>query len=633
MATAATVSIQLASESAKLRADLDKLQRDVKRIDGASKALKKSMTGVGKAIVGAFSIGAVTAFTGAIIRATAQQEKAFAQLQAAVQSTGGVAGFTAEELAGMASGLQQVTTFGDEAVIAMQSVLLTFTQVRGPVFKDAQQAIIDVSTRLGKDLTSSALQVGKALNDPIKGVSALAEAGIQFTAAQKEQIKALVEGGRVADAQRIILKELEIQFGGSAAAARNTLGGALASVKNAFGDLLEQKDGAPALTGALNELSALLSDPGTKQAADTLLTGLVSAAASSVKFVTELTGGLQVLTGTTGNTIENLGRDIEAIQEKVNRLQGFGSLWGLTLTEENKRQISAWEAQIQAYSDLQLRLIEGGVGAVRDVFSPPTATEDPVTPTPDVVNAAARARAESSAGASILDGDTFGYWRTAVEGAQEAADQEIQIATDRVLQLQALEQQMIDFRVSAADRITEAVFGASQAQIAIEQAKTQTFASLAQQAAQAGLLAGGRVAKWAKAYAIADVVWSTSRGIMKAWAEVPWPANILQAAKIAAAGAIQLAKIKSTNPGISGTIAAGGYGSAAGEVPAVQQTTGESQVQPRSQAQIIVQGHIFSSRESAQWFIDQVRDAINDSDVTIIGRNSRQALELAEVPA
>jgi hypothetical protein len=99
--------------------------------------------------------------------------------------------------------------------------LLTFTKVTGTQFDKAQVAILNLSTRLGTDLTSASVQVGKALNDPIKGVTALGRAGVQFTAQQKEQIAALVESGDVAGAQTIILQELETQFGGAAEAAAN----------------------------------------------------------------------------------------------------------------------------------------------------------------------------------------------------------------------------------------------------------------------------------------------------------------------------------------------------------------------------------------------------------------------------
>jgi len=92
---------------------------------------------------------------------------------------------------------------------------------------------------MGTDLKSAAVQVGTALNDPILGVSALARSGIQFSEDQKKMIKSLVDTGKHAEAQRVILKELESQFGGAAKAGAQGLGGALSQLGNAFGDMLE----------------------------------------------------------------------------------------------------------------------------------------------------------------------------------------------------------------------------------------------------------------------------------------------------------------------------------------------------------------------------------------------------------
>lgn len=170
---------------------------------------------------------------------SAAAQAAQAQLEAAIRSTGGVAGQTADALNTHAAALQSMTAFADDAVTGAQALLLTFTQVRGETFTKATEAILDVATAMGTDLKSAAIQVGKALNDPILGVSALARSGIQFSESQKAMIKSLVDTGRLAEAQAIILKELETQFGGSAAAARDTLGGALAALNNAFGDLFE----------------------------------------------------------------------------------------------------------------------------------------------------------------------------------------------------------------------------------------------------------------------------------------------------------------------------------------------------------------------------------------------------------
>lgn len=169
-----------------------------------------------------------------------EAQQALAQLEAGVKSTGGAAGRSAEQLVEMSGSLQKLSGVSDEAIQRGQAVLLTFTKIGRDAFPIAIQASLDLSRRLGTDLSSSALQVGKALNDPIKGVTALSRAGVQFSEAQKTSIKSLVEHGKVAEAQKIVLRELELQVGGSAEAFRNTLPGAIAALSNAWGDLLEE---------------------------------------------------------------------------------------------------------------------------------------------------------------------------------------------------------------------------------------------------------------------------------------------------------------------------------------------------------------------------------------------------------
>jgi hypothetical protein len=42
-------------------------------------------------------------------------------------------------------------------------------------------------------------------------------------------------------------------------------------------------------------------------------------------------------------------------------------------------------------------------------------------------------------------------------------------------------------------------------------------------------------------------------------------------------------------------------------------------------AQVVIQGSVFSSRETADWLIGQLSEAINGRDVVFINGNSRQA--------
>ena len=195
-----------------------------KALQGVAKRLRSTaddLTGLGKSL----SVGLtapIVAFGALATKNAVDSAKAIAQVEAAVKSTGGAAGRSVSQLEEMAEGLQRISLYDDDQILKeVTANLLTFTNVTGTQFDKAQVAILNLSTRLGTDLTSASVQVGKALNDPIKGVTALGRAGVQFTAQQKEQIEALVEAGDVAAAQTIILGELETQFGGAAEAAAN----------------------------------------------------------------------------------------------------------------------------------------------------------------------------------------------------------------------------------------------------------------------------------------------------------------------------------------------------------------------------------------------------------------------------
>jgi hypothetical protein len=245
----------------------------------SAKKLKPSLIAASGALLGISAgiavIAGVSASMRTFITNTIEAEKVTSQLGAVVKSTGGAAGFTVRELQKQASALQSITTYGDEAIQEMQGLLLTFTKIRGNEFEDATLSVLNVATAMGTDLKSAAIQVGKALNDPILGVTALARSGIQFSESQKEVIKSLVETNQLAEAQKIILNELDVQFAGSAAAARKTLGGALTALGNAWGDLFEV--GGPASEGlrkAVEDLIEEINSPEFKEAIAAIGEGL-----------------------------------------------------------------------------------------------------------------------------------------------------------------------------------------------------------------------------------------------------------------------------------------------------------------------------------------------------------------------
>lgn len=208
---------------------------------GAIRRVQESLSGLGFAMQGITAIGRVLNGTvGDLINSAGVQEKAERKVEQAVKQTGMAAGYTAEELKVMASGMQELTTIGDEDIMNnVTAQMLTFTNITQDQFKEAQKQALNLATVLDGDLKSASIQLGKALNDPITNLSALSRSGIQFTAEQKEMVKELWNAGKQAEAQNIILAELNRQYGGQAEAMAGTYSGALKQFSNKWGDLKE----------------------------------------------------------------------------------------------------------------------------------------------------------------------------------------------------------------------------------------------------------------------------------------------------------------------------------------------------------------------------------------------------------
>lgn len=242
------VLVELQLETASMKAQMEALG---KKFDDFGATVKKQtgpLASFKNAALGVFAGNIMTqglqmvknTIQGAVQEAQAY-EKATAQLNAAIISTGNVAGLSVEGLQQQASALEALSGQDEIAIMKNQALLQTFTNVRNVVgegndiFNQATLAMLNMGAKMG-DNAGSAMQLGKALNDPVRGISALQRVGVVFTAAQKEQVKAMVEAGDVMGAQKIILKELEVEFGGSAKAAGDTFAGAVARAKDKVSD-------------------------------------------------------------------------------------------------------------------------------------------------------------------------------------------------------------------------------------------------------------------------------------------------------------------------------------------------------------------------------------------------------------
>jgi len=138
------------------------------------------------------------------------------KLEAVLRTTGYAAGYTTKQMQIMADQLGDIIKVDDNVIEGTQAVLATFKKIKGDVFKEALEVLYDMSAVLGQDAKQGAIQLGKALNDPLTGMLAMRRVGVSFSEEQIKQVKNFVAQGKLVDAQRIILKELQSEFGGAA---------------------------------------------------------------------------------------------------------------------------------------------------------------------------------------------------------------------------------------------------------------------------------------------------------------------------------------------------------------------------------------------------------------------------------
>jgi hypothetical protein len=248
--------------------------RALQALDGVSSEVRGGLeamsgrlgaVGSGLARLGPIGLAAGAALAGIgiavskSIEEAAEADRSYRRLEAVLKATGYASGLTAKQIAAFSDGIEASTLATAEGVQDAAAILATFRSVSGDTFTRALTLAQDMAAVFGQDLSSAATQLGKALEDPIDGLTALRRVGVSFSDSQKELIRTLVETGRTADAQRVILDALEKQVGGAGAAEAGGLTGATNRLGDAWGNLLEAIGRTPAVTGIAQGALDLLS--------------------------------------------------------------------------------------------------------------------------------------------------------------------------------------------------------------------------------------------------------------------------------------------------------------------------------------------------------------------------------------
>ena len=333
-----TITIKAFDEATKtLKEITSNLDKNAKGMNNVQKSSESMATSVFKATAAydllKKGLSSAYGFLKSSVEEAVKAEEVQAQLNATLKSTGGEAGVTSQAAIELAQSMQKLTTYDDESVLSAENLLLTFTKIGSDIFPQVTEAVLDMSTAMGQDLKSSALQIGKALQDPIKGVTALTRVGVDFSGGQDEVIKKLVETGRTAEAQQLIMAELNKEFGGSAQAQAKTYAGQIQQLKNEFGDVKEEigKDLLP----DIKEFFTLIS--GNKSNIVNLASGLGDVASQLIKvgsFLGEHIEEVEAIIGAwvTFGVVTKSAAKLTALSASITGLTGLLKICGLEVT-------------------------------------------------------------------------------------------------------------------------------------------------------------------------------------------------------------------------------------------------------------------------------------------------------------
>ena len=340
-----------------------------KQADGAGKRIGGKLSGgIGaslKMLGAAGAILGVKDFLGDAISEARESQKVGAITTQIIKSTGGAAKVSADQVGDLATAISNKTGVDDEAIQSGANMLLTFKKVRNEVgkgsnvFDRATQAAADLSAAGFGDMSSQSKMLGKALNDPIKGISALSRSGVTFTAQQQSQIKTLVASGKTLEAQKIILGEVESQVGGTAEASA-TAGEKLATT---FGNFKESIGTAllPALDAVFTKASEFIGWLQTNMGPALSKVGKFFApVVDTVKlFIGTLTGnGADVDVPWMNNVIDMAGTMADVWENTL--LPAFAAVKDFIATQVVPRFLSIKDA-IAAFVNVALPIVQGFV--------------------------------------------------------------------------------------------------------------------------------------------------------------------------------------------------------------------------------------------------------------------------------
>lgn len=274
-------------------------------------------------------------------------QQVMASLNASLAMTGKSTGVTSEMADKLAESLSGVTTYSANTIMQGESIMATFDKVGKNTFPQATSMALDLAAKLGIAVPQAARLMGRALEDPVKGVTQLTRFGITLSTQQKDAIKSFMAVNNVAGAQGVVLAALHGRLGNVAQAMGSTFSGRMTILSDQF-ELMREKIGAGLipimgnLMGAVAPLAGMLGQalPVAMDAVsafmDEYLTPAFNTVDSTIKKVVDvLNSGLGPSVGQAGEKVKAFASFITGASPAADALKGVIIAVGIAFAAYN----------------------------------------------------------------------------------------------------------------------------------------------------------------------------------------------------------------------------------------------------------------------------------------------------------
>jgi hypothetical protein len=251
----------MAAITTKLTLNTANFVSGIDRSKKSASGLKSTMSSLGSGIGSAFSgvakgvgamglaaTGAAAAIGGVVYKLISigeqglQAENRIKNVVKTMGLFGDQSNEVADRLIKVADATELATGVDGDLIMAAQAKLATFKELAktagttGGAFDRATQASIDMAAVFGGDASTYAVQLGKALEDPEKGLAALKRTGALTSSQIKEISAEFAQTGNRARTFDQVLKAIETQVSGAASATAS----GMAKIKVSIGQMLEE---------------------------------------------------------------------------------------------------------------------------------------------------------------------------------------------------------------------------------------------------------------------------------------------------------------------------------------------------------------------------------------------------------